>query len=145
MHRNFTTILLCYVFSLTVGCNIDHSQYKRDEGQSSNPSFPEIIPGTDGPADSETLGYTFNHHALLVSSLTNTRKFYGDVLGMRHIFTFRLNPHWSLMFMGHAQGGKNGTGFQDAETLELELRNREGLLEFISYEVCGPPPAFKEV
>ncbi|EPE36506.1 Glyoxalase/Bleomycin resistance protein/Dihydroxybiphenyl dioxygenase [Glarea lozoyensis ATCC 20868] len=106
----------------------------------STPSFPEIIPGTDGPADSETLGYTLNHHAILVSNLTNTRKFYGDVLGMRHVFTFRLNPQWSFMFLGHAQGGKNGTGFQDAATIEMEMRNREGLLEFLSYEGATPPP-----
>lgn len=134
MFCHFTTLLLLSTVSIILACGIDHSSYKRDT--SGNIIYPNFIQGNDGPADPATLGYTLNHHALLVSNLTTTRDFYGDVLGMRHIFTFELNPNWSLMFMGHAQGGKNGTGFQDATTMELERGNREGLLEFLSYAVC---------
>lgn len=138
MFRPLTVLLLLLsTFSHTLACKIDPSLYKRDT--SGNLTYPNFIPGNDGPADAATLGYTLNHHALLVKNLTTTRDFYGDVLGMRHIFTFELNPKWSLMFMGHAQGGKNGTGFQDAETLGLERGNREGLLEFLSYAVCFSP------
>jgi catechol 2,3-dioxygenase-like lactoylglutathione lyase family enzyme len=135
----FTLSALPAIFA----CNLHNAVYKRDSNSSSphpnnTSTYPKFIPGADGPADSATLGYTLNHHALLVSNLTQTREFYGDVLGMRHLFTFEVNPHSSLMFMGHAQGGKNGTGFQDADTMFMERRNREGLMEFLSYAVGFP-------
>ncbi|KAF7915864.1 uncharacterized protein EAE98_010944 [Botrytis deweyae] len=138
MFRQF--IVLCSL-PILLACNVDHSRYKRNTNSSG--SYPDFILGTDGPADAATLGYTINHHALIVSNLTSTLEFYGDVLGMRHIFTFQLNANWSLMFMGHAQGGKNGTGFQDATTLEMERGNREGLLEFLSYAGTAPPTQTK--
>ncbi|PQE29859.1 lactoylglutathione lyase protein [Rutstroemia sp. NJR-2017a WRK4] len=108
----------------TFACNLHNTVYKLHPIPTTPPTYPIFIPGADGPADPATLGYTLNHHALL---------FYGDVLGMRHLFTFEVNPHSSLMFMRHAQGGKNGTGFQDADTMFMERRNREGLMEFLSY------------
>lgn len=90
--------------------------------------------GTDGPAPPATIGYTINHFALLVNNLTATRRFYGDILGMRHIFTFQASPTYSVMYMGHAQGGKNGTGYMTGAELFAQKDNIEGLIEFVYLE-----------
>jgi lactoylglutathione lyase len=86
--------------------------------------------GKDGPADQETIGYSLNHLSLIVSNLTASIDFYGNVLGMRHIFTAQLSPSCSITYMGHAHGGKNGTGYQTGEELLREKNNAAGMLEF---------------
>ncbi|KEF60730.1 uncharacterized protein A1O9_02291 [Exophiala aquamarina CBS 119918] len=86
--------------------------------------------GKDGPADQETLGYNLNHLSLIVHNLTASMEFYGNVLGMRHLFTAQLTPSYSVTYMGHAHGGKNGTGYQTGEELLREKNNAAGLLEF---------------
>ncbi|KAL6240333.1 hypothetical protein RBB50_012771 [Rhinocladiella similis] len=86
--------------------------------------------GTDGPADPETLGFNLNHLSLIVHNLTASKEFYGEVLGMRLLFTAQLTPSYSVTYMGHAHGGKNGTGFQTGEELLREKNNAGGLLEF---------------
>lgn len=91
--------------------------------------------GSDGPADPATLGYTINHFSLISSDLEKTRCFYGDVLGMRHIYTYHASPNYTIMYMGHAQGGKNGTGFMTGEELLSEKDNMVGLIEFVNLKV----------
>ena len=59
--------------------------------------------GNDGPADEETRGFWTNHIGLDVRNLTTSKEFYGDVLGMRHIFTIQYTPSYSLTYMGFAQ------------------------------------------
>lgn len=86
--------------------------------------------GKDGPADEETIGFTLNHISMNVANLTETMDFYGKALGMRHIFTAQISPQYSLTYMGHAHGGKNGSGFQTGEELLREKNNAAGLLEF---------------
>lgn len=88
--------------------------------------------GTDCPADPATTGYTLNHIALIVNNITATRTFYGDVLGMRHIFTFHASDKYDITYMGYSHGGKNGTGFQTGQQLYDEKTNIEGLMEFLS-------------
>jgi lactoylglutathione lyase len=109
-----------------------------------NPSDGLTI-GTDGPAPPATIGYTINHFALLVNNLTATRHFYGDILGMRHIFTFQASPTYSVMYMGHAQGGKNGIGYMTGAELFAQKDNIEGLIEFVYLEtnnVRNTTPSF---
>lgn len=87
--------------------------------------------GTDGPADPATTGYTMNHFAMIVNDINATRHFYGDILGMRHIFTFQATPDYSITYMGYPSGVKNGTGYQTGEEMLAEKNNREGLVEFL--------------
>ncbi|KAH8646481.1 hypothetical protein BGZ60DRAFT_535619 [Tricladium varicosporioides] len=106
--------------------------------QNATEGYPRFTQGSDGPADSATLGYQINHIGFVVSNLTATRLFYGEVLGMRHIFTFETTPAYTVMYMGHPQGGKNGTGFQCGEELFAEKNNMQGLMEFIQLKDSPP-------
>lgn len=96
--------------------------------QDAPPDFMTI--GNDGPADMATLGFSLNHLSLNVRNLTASMDFYGKVLGMRHLFTAQLSKDYSVTYMGHAQGGKNGTGFQTGEELLREKNNAAGMIEF---------------
>lgn len=90
--------------------------------------------GADGPADPATIGYTINHFALVVNDINATQHFYGDILGMRHVFTFHATNDYSITYMGHTSGGKNGTGYQTGEEMLTEKNNREGLMEFLYWK-----------
>lgn len=92
-----------------------------------------LVIGNDGPADPATLGYTLNHLALVVNNIQATRHFYGDILGMRHIFTFHATDSYDITYMGYSQGGKNGTGFQTGEELLRQQKNSQGLIEFLHH------------
>jgi lactoylglutathione lyase len=105
---------------------------------STNDTTSPFVTGSDGPADTETLGYTINHFSLISSDLDKTRCFYGDVLGMRHIYTYHASPNFTIMYMGHAQGGKNETGFMTGEELLSEKDNMGGLIEFVNLKVSRP-------
>jgi lactoylglutathione lyase len=72
-----------------------------------------VTVGTDLPADIATRGYTINHTALLVRNLTETKHFYGDVLGMRHLITFNVSASYTVMVMAHSQGGKKWNRIPD--------------------------------
>jgi lactoylglutathione lyase len=117
----FLTCCLALAAQYTNACNLEARQ---DAGD----GFFTV--GTDGPAHPETLGFFLNHLSLIVSNLTASKEFYGNVLGMRHMFTAQLSPHYSVTYMGHAQGGRNGTGFQTGEELLRNKNNAAGLLEF---------------
>jgi lactoylglutathione lyase len=111
-------------FALAVPCAYACSLESRQESA----DFMTI--GDDGPADQETIGYNLNHLSLIVHNLTASMEFYGNVLGMRHLFTAQLTPSYSVTYMGHAHGGKNGTGYQTGAELLREKNNAAGLLEF---------------
>jgi lactoylglutathione lyase len=57
-----------------------------------------FVVGNDLPADPATLGYTMNHFALLVNDLDAMMNFYGEVLGMRHIFTYHATPTFEIAY-----------------------------------------------
>jgi lactoylglutathione lyase len=95
----------------------------------------KFTPGDDGPADVATTGYFVNHVALLVSNMTATREWYTKVFGMRHIFTVDLSEYYQIMYMGHSQGGRNGTGFQSGAEMNRDKNNMAGLMEFQTYKV----------
>lgn len=63
----------------------------------SNASEAFVI-GTDGPADAATVGYNINHFALNVNDLEASVHFYGTVLGMRHMFSYRVSPVLDLVY-----------------------------------------------
>lgn len=122
---HFLTWCLAFAAQYTNACNLEARQ---DDAAAADNSFFTV--GTDGPARPETLGFFLNHLSLIVSNLTASKEFYGNVLGMRHMFTVQLSPHYSVTYMGHAQGGRNGTGFQSGEELLRNKNNAAGLLEF---------------
>lgn len=107
--------------SLVHGCSLEPRQ---------DSSTDFLTVGTDGPADIETLGFAINHLSLIVHNLTASMEFYGKVLGMRHIFTAQLTPFYSVTYMGHAQGGRNSSGYQTGAELLRDKNNAAGLLEF---------------
>ncbi|KAF2183936.1 Glyoxalase/Bleomycin resistance protein/Dihydroxybiphenyl dioxygenase [Zopfia rhizophila CBS 207.26] len=100
-----------------------------------NDTLPfKLTVGNDPPANPATQGYFINHICLLASNLTASRQWYSEVLGMRHIFTFDVSPNYAIMYMGHAQGGRNGTGFQTGAEMVRDKNNMAGLLELQSYK-----------
>lgn len=102
----------------------------------SNASLPfTYTPGDDPPADPATKSYFINHVNLLVNNITASRQWYSDVFGMRHVFTFDLSPEYSIMYMAHSQGGRNGSGYQTGAEMIRDKNNMAGMMEFVSYTV----------
>lgn len=101
---------------------------------SSSP-YPYQVNGTDAGADPATVGYSLNHLCLNVRDTEASVNFYSSVFGMRKLFTFHVSEHYSITYMAHSHGGKNGTGYQTNDALIYEKNNSEGLLELISIDV----------
>lgn len=92
---------------------------------------PQITLHDDCPADPATLGYTINHFCLISKNLTATEQFYGNVLGLRRLFTYHASNKFDVLYMGLSHGGKNGTGYQSGPELNAQKNNIEGLIEFL--------------
>ena len=88
---------------------------------------PQFVFGNDPPADSATQGYRLNHVALVVNNLKAARQFYGDILGMREIFTCEPTADFTIVYMGYPSPGTHATG----QLLWDERKNRSGLLELL--------------
>lgn len=99
------------------------------------PDFPEPIPGSDEAAPPETIGYFVNHFSLNVKNLTASLDFYYNVFGLRHLFTQPVSDHLEVAYMGHAQGGRNGTGYQTTDEINREKNNNAGLIEMIHLDI----------
>lgn len=120
-----------------LACN--HANMARQaEGNETMPF--KYIQGEDPPADPATKGYFINHVALMVSDVNRTRTWYSDVLGMRHIFTAEMSPEYTIMYMAHSQGGRNGTGYQTGLEMARDKNNMAGLIEFQQYTVSALSP-----
>ncbi|PSN74685.1 hypothetical protein BS50DRAFT_615524 [Corynespora cassiicola Philippines] len=104
---------------------------RQDDSTQSTYPFAEI--GSDDPADPVTTGYFFNHFSLNTNNLTRSVDFYTRVFGMRHMFTYHLTEHLSVTYLGHSQGGRNGSAYQTAEELLRNKQNSAGLLEFVYF------------
>ncbi|KAL2816711.1 hypothetical protein BJX63DRAFT_430092 [Aspergillus granulosus] len=52
---------------------------------------------------------------------------------MRHIFTIQYTPSFSLTYMGFAQGGRNGTGYQTGVELLREKNNSGGMVKLLHF------------
>jgi len=109
---------------------------KREQTASGKPIYPQFVVGNDPPAEVATLGYKMGHTALFVNDLAATKHFYGDILGMREIFRLDAASDYSILYMGYAQGGRNGTGYMTGAEMVAELYNLGGLFEFINLRVC---------
>jgi lactoylglutathione lyase len=130
----FLSLLLSLVLpSPTIACAGHALAARASNGSSANGQFTV---GNDGPAPVATLGYTLNHFGLLVNDLDAMMSFYGEVLGMRHVFTYS-TTFFDIVYMGYSHGGKNGTGFETGEELFREKTNTEGLLEFMYPKNCN--------
>ncbi|CAG7941776.1 unnamed protein product [Penicillium salamii] len=94
-----------------------------------------FIIGTDGPAPTATLGFALNHIGLVTTNLAEMKTFYGEILGMRLLFDAHITPEYTVTYMGYAQGGRNGTGFQSGAELAASKNNLWGLLELQQFNV----------
>lgn len=121
--------VLAFIFIPSTLGSLPHIKRQATNG------YPDLTIGSDGPADAATVGFTIGHLALLVNDMAATQRFYGDVLGMRHILTYNSSADYTIMYMGHSQGGKNGTGYQTGPDMFSEVYNMEGLIEFIEFKV----------
>ncbi|KAH8587444.1 Glyoxalase/Bleomycin resistance protein/Dihydroxybiphenyl dioxygenase, partial [Bisporella sp. PMI_857] len=96
--------------------------------------FPQLIPGSNEPADPATTGFVLNHFALNVNNITRSIDFYTKVFGMRLIFNFRATEKLSIAYLAHSHGGKNGTAYQTVSELNRNKNNMEGLIELLHYD-----------
>ncbi|KAH7121176.1 Glyoxalase/Bleomycin resistance protein/Dihydroxybiphenyl dioxygenase [Dendryphion nanum] len=132
MHLSASLLTLLPI--ITLACNHENIARQSQNQTQGNTTLPfDYIPGTDGPADQATSGYFVNHIGLLVSNITASREWYTTVLGMRHVFTIRLNEYYTIMYMAHAQGGRSGQGYQTGAELARDKNNLAGLVEFMQY------------
>lgn len=122
-----STLLALTSLSSALGC-VTHLE--RTDG-----AAPPIDFGSDAPADPATLGYFINHVSLNVHNLTASIAFYTRALGLRHIFTVRATPRLSIAYLGHAHGGRNGTGHQTTQELLRDKNNAQGLVEMLWLDV----------
>ena len=74
-----------------LACQPDFSAANKTE------DYPQVIHGTDGPADAATSGFVINHFSLIVNDLAESRYFYGEILGMRHMFTYEASAGLAFM------------------------------------------------
>lgn len=99
------------------------------------PEFPYPIIGSDDAADIATTGYYINHLSLNTRNLTASLDFYTGVFGLRHLFTLRVSEHFSIAYLSHQHGGKNGTGYQTTAEMLREKNNAQGLLELVHVDI----------
>jgi lactoylglutathione lyase len=133
-----TLLLASSIITPAFSCSpsiLSPAQKSKRQTASGTPIYPSFSIGTDPPADGATLGFKMAHTALFVNDLTATKNFYGAVLGMREIFRLDATGDYSILYMAHAQGGRNGTGYMTGEEMMRELYNMGGLIEFISPKV----------
>lgn len=128
------TLILNTLLPLTLACN--PSLLPR---QSNSSTFPYAVPGNDTPADPATAGYFINHFALNVNNLTRSLDFYTQVFGLRHMFSYYITPHLSVTYLGHAQGGRDGMGYQTSSEMLRHKQNSAGLVELIHFNGGGDP------
>jgi lactoylglutathione lyase len=126
MRYSITTIF-CLGVPMALSCNLQTNL-------TSPLPYNQTI-GDDCPADPATSSYFINHASVTVSNITATKEWYRDVLGMRHMFTVELSDKYTIMYMGHSQGGRNGRGYQEGKELARDKNNLAGLMEFVEYKV----------
>lgn len=112
----------------------DQISRRTESNNSSEIEYPFSIPGDDVPSDPATKGYFINHLCINARNATETINWYTQSFGLRLMFTLQVSKHFSISYMGHSHGGRNGTGYQSSAVLASEKNNREGLLEIISLE-----------
>jgi lactoylglutathione lyase len=109
----------------------------RDAGSGSGSGSGEYPITTLGPegSDPDTTGYSVSHVAFNVRNLTRSLEFYTSVFGLRHMYTVQMTKSYSVTYMAHSSGGKNGTGYQTTEELIRHQHNSQGLVELLYFDV----------
>jgi lactoylglutathione lyase len=107
------------------------------QASDSGSEYPISIPGDDVPSDPATTGYFINHLCINVRNATKTIDWYNRAFGLRLMFRLQVSEHFSISYMGHSHGGRNGTGYQTSEEITRNKNNVEGLLEILSLEYPG--------
>ncbi|CAH0042697.1 unnamed protein product [Clonostachys rhizophaga] len=125
-----TLLVASHMASLTTACSPSTLSIRND-----NSTGPPITWGPDTPSDPATAGYFLNHFSINVKNLTATLDFYSRAFGLRHIFTVQASEHLSIAYMGHSQGGRNGTGYQTTAELNRDKNNAAGLVEMIYFDI----------
>jgi lactoylglutathione lyase len=117
------------------GCQLLHSITAHSILNIQEDQYPYPVLGTDEASSISTTGYFVNHFAISTNNLTASVEFYSDVLGFRRLFTLQFSKTYSITYLGHAQGGKNGTGYQTALEMNREKNNAQGLIEIYYVDI----------
>jgi lactoylglutathione lyase len=97
-------------------------------------TYPIAIPGDDVPSDPATTGYFINHLCINARNATESIRWYSEAFGLRLMFRLQVTEHFSISYMGHSHGGRNGTGYQSSQEMNRDKNNREGMIEITSLE-----------
>jgi lactoylglutathione lyase len=109
----------------------------RRQDANSTSQYPFVESGSDSPADPATTGYFVNHFSLNTNNLTRSMDFYTRIFGMRHMFTYHVTKHLSVTYLGHSQGGRNGSAYQTTEELLRNKQNSAGLIELVYFNTTS--------
>ena len=125
-------MLTVIALSGAVGVSLAHLAPSQNALSARGDMPPGVTIGSDGYPDPVTLGHFFVHTAVHVRDMAAARRFYGDMLGMRHVASVETPERdFAITMMGHGQGGRNGTGFMTGPEFVLETTNLAGLIELI--------------
>ena len=102
--------------------------------EESGVTYPFTVPGDDLPSEPATTGYFINHLCINVRNITESIKWYNKAFGLRLMFTLQVSEHFSISYMGHSHGGRNGTGYQTSEEMIRQKNNIEGLIELVNLD-----------
>lgn len=128
-----STVLLAAAGHLAWGCNL-HARQADTTSTTDASTYPQELPGDDSPSSPITSGNFINHVCLNVRNVTESVNWYNKAFGLRLMFTLQVSEHFSISYMGHAQGGRNGTGYQTSDELNRDKNNIEGLVELINVD-----------
>lgn len=124
----FLTAAHC--FTQIWGCSLPTYHTKRNGA--GDAEYPWTEPGDETPSDLATTAYSINHLGINVRNATESINWYTKAFGLRLMFTVHLSEHFTISYMGHSSGGRNGTGYQTSAEMNRHKNNMEGLIELIS-------------
>lgn len=119
----------------TWACGPPSRQVKRAEG--GEVEYPWFSEPDDTPSDVATTGYFINHIGINVRNVTESIDWYKKAFGLRHMFTEHVSEHFAIAFIGHSQGGRNGSGYQTNEELNRQKNNMDSLIEMVQLDFEG--------
>jgi lactoylglutathione lyase len=125
-------LIASYSFTQTWACGPLPHHLEAREGDAVQ--FPISKPGDDAPSDPATKGYFINHICINARNATESIDWYKKAFGLRLMFTLQVSEHFSISYMGHSHGGRNGTGYEASDEMVLEKNNREGMLEILNLD-----------
>jgi lactoylglutathione lyase len=88
--------------------------------------YPYADPGDDKSAVFVTTGHFTNHLCINVRNATESINWYNKAFGLRLMFTLHVSEHFSISYMGHSPGGRNGTGYQTNDGDERPQEQHRG-------------------